>query len=79
MSVIGPAFFVALIAVGYLLLSGVAFLSVYWWAGPRPEAVLCPLVAPLEIAARRFASFGRFYNAFHGWCYRVFVRSEEEA
>jgi hypothetical protein len=78
-SVVGLALLLALIAAGYVLLSGAAFVSVYWWPDHAPKQFYARLFAPLDVVARQFTWFGRFYNAFHSWCYRVFVRSEEEA
>ena len=65
--------------VAYVLLSGVAYVSVYRWPDSAPTALYSWLFAPLDVLARRFKWFAATYNAFHQWCYRRFVRREEEA
>ena len=79
MTVIGSVVLIALGVIGYFLLSGAAFVSVYRWPAAAPTRFFSRFFAPLEYVARRFMWFGRCYNAFHQWCYRCFVSRREEA
>ena len=64
------AFFVLLFA-AYFVSSGIAFIAQYRWPGRVPTRVLQIVYSPLEWLGRRVPPFGRAYNAFHFWCWRV--------
>ena len=68
----------ASIAVAYVLLSGVAFVSTYRWPDEGRTALYSRLFRPLDALSRAFPSrVGRAYNGFHFWCYRTFAGKEK--
>jgi hypothetical protein len=66
-SVAGLALIVAL----YFISSGMAFVAMYKWPERWNPKMATAAYAPLEWIVRRSRTFGRFYTAFHWWCWRL--------
>jgi hypothetical protein len=62
----------------YVLLSGVAFISVYRFPESGGSQFYGWFFKPLDWVARRVPLFGGAYNGYHQWCYRNFVANDHE-
>jgi hypothetical protein len=64
---------IVLVAVAYVLSSGIAFALMYRM-GPRfPSQLASSFYQPLESLSQRSSLFSQLYNGLHRQCYRLLV------
>lgn len=74
MSELKIATIVIVIVAIYVLSSGMAFVSVYIWPSFAPTRLFSIIFGPLDWLSRSSPAFGRMYNGYHGYCYKLFVK-----